>query len=166
MYGAVSRLMVSEVCIECQVIIYPFFSQIDFKMKFFAGILDASLYHSILQRQMMPRLQILFPDQNCFFQQDNDPKHTAGINKKYLSNKRIKIMDWPSQSPDLNPIENLWSILNFNLRNRKPNNEAKLFQCLQDEWNALPINLLQKLADSMPRRCQAVIDAKGYSTKY
>lgn len=75
-------------------------------------------------------------------------------------------MDWPSQSPDLNPIEILWSILDKRCRDRRPNNEVELFQILQDAWRALPVSLLDDLVTSMPRRCQAVIDAEGRATKY
>jgi transposase len=59
--------------------------------------------------------------------------------------------------PDLNPIENLWSILDNNLKDRRPQNEEQLFQDLKDGWERLPLDLLQRLADSMPRRIEAVI---------
>ena len=73
---------------------------------------------------------------------------------------------WPSQSPDLNPIENLWSILDSNLKDRRPQSKAELFQVLQEGWNRLDVDLLRRLVESMPRRIQAVIDANGYMTKY
>ena len=75
-------------------------------------------------------------------------------------------MDWPSQSPDLNPIENLWSIIDDKLRYRKCNTEADLFAALQVAWRALSADLMSKLAFSMPNRCRAVIDSKGSATKY
>ena len=75
-------------------------------------------------------------------------------------------MDWPAQSPDLNPIENLWSILDYQLRERKVTNKQELFACLQEGWNQISNEMLASLVDSMPRRCQAVIDAKGFATKY
>ena len=74
--------------------------------------------------------------------------------------------EWPSQSPELNPIENLWSYLDWTLRDRQVTNKAELWTALQEGWQALPVDLLTRLVDSMPRRLQAVIDSKGYPTKY
>ena len=75
---------------------------------------------------------------------------------------------WPSNSPDLNPIENLWHILRGNIRKRKhqPRNRNQLIEALLEEWKKLDIDVINTLIDSMPRRLQAVIDAKGGSTKY
>src|SRR5271156_2492402 len=75
---------------------------------------------------------------------------------------------WPSSSPDLNPIENLWHILRSNIRKRKPLALTKkdLIVALQEEWLRLDMDIVNYLCDSMPRRLQAVIEAKGCSTKY
>jgi hypothetical protein len=75
-------------------------------------------------------------------------------------------MDWSSQSPDLNPIENLWSILDRQLCNRKCNSEDELFQALMQAWENLPTDLLDQLVGSIHDRCQAVIDNKGFPTMY
>jgi transposase len=74
----------------------------------------------------------------------------------------------PSSSPDLNPIENLWHILRNNIRKRKvqPRNEEALTVALQEEWEKLDMELVNRLCLSMPRRLQAVIDAQGGITKY
>ena len=104
------------------------------------------------------------------FQQDNDPKHTAIIVRKYFKNKEkqgdLKLMDWPSQSPDLNPIENLWRILNDSTKDRKPSNENELFEVLQEGWKKIGTDVTKKLVLSMKRRCEAVIANRGYPTKY
>jgi hypothetical protein len=92
--------------------------------------------------------------------------HTAKIIKAWFTEYEIPKLDWPAQSPDLNPIENLWSILDSRVKNRTCNSENELFQVLQTAWNELPVDLLTKLVDSMPHRCRAVIDANGNATKY
>ena len=130
------------------------------------GIMEKNQYHSILVHQMKPSAAQLFPDKNYIFQQDNDPKHTATINKDYVKNQKIKTFQWPSQSPDLNPIENLWSILDYSIRKRVCSNELELMEALRIGWEALPQHLLQALVHSMQRRCYAVIKAQGYPTKY
>jgi transposase len=75
---------------------------------------------------------------------------------------------WPSNSPDLNPIENLWHILRSNIRKRKrqPRNKKELIDALQEEWKKLDIQIVNNLIDSMPRRMQAVLDAEGGPTHY
>ncbi len=79
--------------------------------------------------------------------------------------------DWLGQLrtlkvPDINSIENFWSILDDQCTTRKPQNEDQLFQILQEGWRSLPASTLNNLVDSMLRRCQAVIDANDYPTKY
>lgn len=75
----------------------------------------------------------------------------------------MDVMKWPSQSPDLNPIEHLWEELDRRIRARTFTKTADLYKVLQQEWKKIPIDVVMNL---MPRRCQAVIDAKGYATKY
>ena len=103
------------------------------------------------------------------FQQDNDPKHTAKTVKDYIQRARYLVLEnWPAQSPDLNPIENLWKELKtriYRIRPR-PTNKNELFDLIKREWEALPVDLLKTLVHSMPRRIAAVIKNKGGHTKY
>lgn len=130
------------------------------------GILDQYQYMDILENEMLPSAQNLFADGPWTFQQDNDPKHTAINTRNWFINHQVPLSEWPAQSPDLNPIENLWSILDKRCAKRAPNTAAELFQSLEEEWYQLPTDLLTTLVHSMPRRCRAVIDADGGMTKY
>uniref|UniRef100_A0AAQ4P3Q7 Tc1-like transposase DDE domain-containing protein n=1 Tax=Gasterosteus aculeatus aculeatus TaxID=481459 RepID=A0AAQ4P3Q7_GASAC len=53
---------------------------------------------------------------------DNDPKHTAKITKEWLRHNSVNVLEWPSQSPDLNPIEDLWRDLKMAVHRRSPSN--------------------------------------------
>ena len=131
------------------------------------GIMKKEMYQNILETEFQRSAQMLFPDGNYLFQQDNDPKHTAGVVQNYIRQSGIPLLDnWPAQSPDLNPIENLWAILDLKLQSRKPNTEAELFEQLQRTWQELDAGLLTRLADSMPSRIEKVIAAKGGHIDY
>ncbi len=130
------------------------------------GIMESNQYVNILRTQLVTSAFELYEDSNWIFQQDNDPKHTSRVTKAFMAEASINLLPWPSQSPDLNPIENLWSILDVKLKDRRCNNETELFECISNGWNALDISTLSHLVDSMPDRCKAVIEAKGMMTKY
>ena len=130
------------------------------------GILNQQKYRQLLIHHMRPSVRTLFNGNNCIFQQDNDPKHTARTVKAYLSRCPFQIMEWPSQSPDLNPIENLWSQLDRELSDRNPQSKHELFEVLQQGWSALSPQYLHSLVQSMPDRCRAVLKSGGKPTKY
>ena len=130
------------------------------------GIMDSKVYIKILDNELKPSLKKYFRRKPYIFQQDNDPKHKSKLTSEYLEDHAIPVMPWPPQSPDLNPIENLWSILDFQCRGRRPKTAQDLFESLQQAWNSISVEKLQKLVDSMPKRLKAVIAAKGLQTNY
>ena len=71
-------------------------------------------------------------------------------------------VQWPSYSPDLNPIENLFSVLAQRVRDRNPEGVDELREFLLDEWDRVEQEELAQLAYSMPHRCDAVIDSEGH----
>ena len=103
---------------------------------------------------------------NFIFQQDGAPCHTASSTKAWFQRKNIEVFPWPSQSPDLNPIEHVWEEMKTKLENRTCKNveelERAIFQC----WQVIDSKITANLVSSMPRRCAAIIAARGGHTKY
>ena len=90
------------------------------ELYFIAGNMNSNIYCEILQQSTIPFLQKL--GRRAVFQHDNDPKHTSKTTSALLKRLRVKVMDWLSMSPDLNPIEYLWGILKWKVEVRKVSN--------------------------------------------
>ncbi|EYC34438.1 hypothetical protein Y032_0001g414 [Ancylostoma ceylanicum] len=129
------------------------------------GIMDKNVYVDILKSVMQPYARN-FMGQDYIFQHDNDPKHTSALVRTWLSSENVEVLEWPAQSPDLNPIENLWIDVNEAIKRGKPKNIKELYETIENAWYDIPIERCQKLVDSMPRRCAAVIKSEGYPIKY
>ncbi|KAK3530048.1 hypothetical protein QTP86_010336 [Hemibagrus guttatus] len=100
------------------------------------------------------------------FQHDNDPNHTAKVVKKWLADKNINVLQWPSQSPNLNPIENLWRELKIRVMARRPSNLKELELIAKDEWAKIPVETCKKLVSNYRKRLIAVIANKGFFIDY
>jgi transposase len=130
------------------------------------GTLNATKYREILKHHLKKSANRLFAGQDWVFQRDNVRTHTANIVKNYLNNANIKVLPWPSQSPDLNPIENVWAEIKRKTKDCNFTNEKDLFETIVKEWNKLSVPYLNKLIASMPKRCKDLIKNKGYPIKY
>ena len=133
------------------------------------GKMDAELYVSILEDELMQSLAFWKKKvKDVVFQQDNDPKHTSKKAKNWLADHHFRVMVWPAQSPDLNPIEYLWNHLKRKLGeyDTPPKGEGEHWRRVEKEWNEIPDSVCRNLVASMPRRIEAVIKAKGGYIKY
>ena len=133
------------------------------------GKMDADQYCQILDEGVVESFEKLeIEEGEQYFQQDNDPKHISWKAQKWFEDNNIQVLSWPAQSPDLNPIEHLWDHFKCQLQKYEtsPRGAYELWDRLVEEWNAIAPEVCQNLIESMPRRIQAVIRAKGGHTKY
>lgn len=135
-------------------------------MEVIEGIMTKEVYQGILDRNLMKSRNSLRLGKNFVFQQDGDPKHTSKLVTNWLQTKRVNVMKWPPQSPDLNPIEHLWSILKKKVAERNPTSRTNLISIVDEEWNNIQKETTAKLVESMPNRVNAVLMAKGGHTNY
>ncbi|CAH1760180.1 1387_t:CDS:2 [Entrophospora sp. SA101] len=129
------------------------------------GNMDSNDYSNILAGHFIPWVNN-YP--NSIFQQDKAPCHTSNYSVWWMKTHDIPILDLVVQSPDLNPIENLWNYLDHQVCKRKPLPKSKqeLINVIQEEWGKISIETLDCLILSLPDRAKAVIKAKGGHTKY
>lgn len=131
------------------------------------GTLNAERYcREILDIHVRPYAGAVGPE--FILMQDNARPHTARLTKQYLASETIELLPWPARSPDLNPIEHVWDMLQraISCRPVQPVTIADLRTALIEEWNRIPQLRINRLIHSMPRRCQAVINANGRHTRY
>jgi transposase len=88
--------------------------------------------------------------------------------QKWFQDNGVTVLKWPTQSPDLNPIEHLWNYLKRRLAEYEEpaNSVGELWDRVQKLWEEIPKEECQKLIESMPRRLAAVVRAKEGYTKY
>ncbi|KAK3525824.1 hypothetical protein QTP70_010312 [Hemibagrus guttatus] len=128
--------------------------------------MNGAMYREILSKNLLPSARALKMRRGWVFQHDNDPKHTARATKEWLHKKHFKVLEWPSQSPDLNPIENLWRELKIRVAQRQPQNITALEEICMEEWAKLPATVCKNLVVTYRKRLTSVIANKGYITKY
>jgi transposase len=144
--------------------------------------INQDVYMGVLEQHLLEYIEALKSEDlsELVFQQDNASPHTAKRMQEWLQiagqEHGFRIMRWPANSPDLNPIENLWAILKIELHRRYPDTKylkgsintirTVLKERLQKVWWDINEEVLNQLLESMPHRVHEVIKAGGWYTSY
>ena len=126
----------------------------------FKTIMDGSYYVQILQDHLIPNARRQF-GRRWRLQQDNDPKNKSRLAQQFLSSEVPEVSDWPSNSPDANPVENLGLFIKRRVEKRKTTNLEELNKFLHEEWVNIDVVVLNHLINSMKSRCLELIKSKG-----
>ncbi|KAI4872931.1 hypothetical protein NFI96_005306 [Prochilodus magdalenae] len=133
---------------------------------FLRSKIHTAVYQEDLEHLMLPAADQLYGDADFIFQQDLVPPHSAKATSTWFKDHGIPVLNWPANSPDLKPIENLWGMLKRKMRYARPNNAEELKATIRATWALITPEQCHIMIDSMPRRISAVIQAKGAPTKY
>lgn len=128
--------------------------------------MNAAVYQQILEANLIQSKRKLRLPRDWVFMHDNDPKHTAKLTKAWLRMQGVVVMQWPPNSPDLNPIEHLWAHLKANWGGSGRINKRAQYELVEEAWHRIPPRVVRSLVDSMPRRIKAVLDARRGNTRY
>ena len=130
------------------------------------GKMDRFQFVELLEEGLLWSAHAMGLGDDFILMQDNDPKHTSRYAREYLESQGITVLEWPPQSPDLNPIEHLWAILKHKLRETGLLDGESMMQAVRRVWESLDKSYLEALVKSMPNRLRAVIKSRGRCTRY
>ena len=131
------------------------------------GIMDRYLFVEILGQTLIPFVEEQFAGKEHRFMQDNDPKHTSGHANNYLTEHNINWWKTPAESPDLNPIENLWHELKEYIRREiKPKTKEELVRGILTFWDTVTIAKCTKYINHLNKVIPKVIELEGGATGY
>ena len=130
--------------------------------------MNGNKYIEILNNNVLPIMKKYYEKNNdkLIFQQDNAPCHTCKLCVKYFSENNIEVMFWPANSPDLNPIENIWNIMKKKIGRVYIKNKQELCDIIIKTADELEISTINKLINSMDNRVEALFDNSFDSINY
>ena len=132
------------------------------------GMMNAEKCIKVVEKKVAANLANAVPDGSGVYQHDSAPCHKAKKVMDYMKKMKITVLDWPGNSPDLNPIENLWSIIKLRLRSKDCTTKTRLIEAIIRIWYRDPEikEKCQTLVDSMPNRVQQVLKNNGGHIMY
>ncbi len=139
----------------------------------FTGIMDDAFYREILVENLFDNTNTVM-GRHWVFQQDNDSKYKARETMEFLTQRCPAILEWPSNNPDLNPIENLWSILKVRVEKqvnklvmkKNPVTIDGFLELILKEWEGIDKKIYVNLVNSMLTRLERVIEGDGNKIPY
>lgn len=120
--------------------------------------MNSDKYIEILNLKLLPLIKSIKTNDKIIFQQDNAPCHTSFKMVNYFSSQNIEVMFWPSNSPDLNPIENIWALLKRNVGKISVKNKKDLIKIINKEAKKIKIKIINKIINSMDNRIDSLFD--------
>ena len=127
---------------------------------------NTEVYIDLLDAYLLPSVEKLFGDDSFVFQHDLAPAHRAHKTFKYLKEKQIDVLEWPSNSPDLNIIEFVWQKMKTRVQQVHPRTLEELKAALLEVWGSFSHKEVEEMVESVSRRIPEVIIKKGDATKY
>ena len=132
----------------------------------FEGTMDSQFYQDLLKNHLLPFIADSFPDGHRF-QQDNDPKHVSKATIAWLKENNVNYWPTPPESPDCNPIENLWHQMKEHLRkNVKPSTKEELVNGIREFWRTVTPEMCNRYIDHLKKVLPAVVEKEGQATGY
>ena len=137
------------------------------KLAFVEVSMDSSVYIDTLTSHFIP-FAWKNHGANFIFQQDNASCHRSRKTMGWLRDMDIEVMEWPALSPDLNPVENLWSIVSERVYSlgKQYSSTSALRNAVLEAWDGIPQETLTSLIRSLPKRCEEVKGRLGAFTTY
>ena len=129
--------------------------------------MNAKSYVEILEKTLIPSAERLYPDGEYYFIQDNDPKHTSKAAREFFDQNGINWFKTPPESPDLNPIENVWHELKEYIRRvTKPKSKEELIHGIAEFWKTVGKVKCRKYIGHIHKVIEKVIEVQGQATGY
>jgi hypothetical protein len=131
------------------------------------GSMNSTQYCEVIGNCLLPQAQTWYPQLEWIFQQDNAPCHTSRVTRNYLQQVGVNVLQWPPNSPDLNPIETAWALLKKEFHNETVVKE-RLWQNVCDVWNNSETlkRFCHDVPGSMCKRVKELLSNKGGLTHY